>query len=309
MDEHDTKDRTGMKFFFVTILNALITFVEFTGGIFSGSLGLISDAFHNLEDALSVLFSYIAHLIGRKDTNERQTFGYTRAEILAAFVNSAILIAITIILVIESIRRIGHPEHVNGGLMLAVSFVGLAFNLLSAIIMLKDAKKSLNVKATFLHMAADALSSIGVMVAALFIKFFGWEWADPVITILTSCWIMKESYGVIKQTVSILMEASPKIDLEAVKKSIMQLPEVVNVHHVHIWRIDEHLIAFDAHINVRETETMDQLEDLYARIRKLLKDKYGINHVTLQAECHRGMDETLVHGDKAERKQKGKTNK
>lgn len=296
MDEHHNGNMSDTKFAGVTALNAIITIVEFVGGIVSGSLGLISDAFHNMEDTLSIVLSFVAHLIGKKDNNERQTFGYQRAEILAAFVNSAILIAITIVLIIEGIQRLGHPQKIDGGIMLTVSIVGLAANLFSMLLMEADSHHNLNIKATFLHMAADTLSSVGVIIAALLIKFFNWIWADPVLTLITAAWIMKESYGVIKQTVSILMEAAgPNIDLPQVQQTLMQIPDIVNVHHVHLWRIDENLVAFDAHINVRSNETIEQLEELYQRIEQLLKEKYGINHVTLQAECQRGINEHLVH--------------
>lgn len=303
MDEHHNSNMSDTKFASVTALNAIITIVEFVGGIVSGSLGLISDAFHNMEDTLSIVLSFVAHLIGKKDNNERQTFGYQRAEILAAFINSAILIAITIMLIIEGIQRLGHPQKINSGIMLIVSIVGLAANLFSMLLMEADSHHNLNIKATFLHMAADTLSSVGVIIAALLIKFFNWMWADPVLTLITAAWIMKESYGVIKQTVSILMEASgPNIDLPQVQQTLMQIPDIVNVHHVHLWRIDEHLIAFDAHINVRSNETIEQLEELYQQIEQLLKEKYGINHVTLQAECQRGINENLVYHQEVSKK-------
>lgn len=303
MDEHHNGNMSDTKFASVTALNAIITIVEFVGGIVSGSLGLISDGFHNMEDTLSIVLSFVAHLIGKKDNNERQTFGYQRAEILAAFVNSAILIAITIVLIIEGIQRLGHPQKIDGGIMLIVSIVGLAANLFSMLLMEADSHHNLNIKATFLHMAADTLSSVGVIIAALLIKFFNWMWADPVLTLITAAWIMKESYGVIKQTVSILMEAAgPNIDLPQVQQTLMQIPDIVNVHHVHLWRIDEHLVAFDAHINVRSNETIEQLEELYQRIEQLLKEKYGINHVTLQAECQRGINEHLVYHQKVSKK-------
>lgn len=303
MDEHHNGNMSDTKFASVTALNAIITIVEFVGGIVSGSLGLISDAFHNMEDTLSIVLSFVAHLIGKKDNNERQTFGYQRAEILAAFVNSAILIAITIVLIIEGIQRLGHPQKIDGGIMLIVSIVGLAANLFSMLLMEADSHHNLNIKATFLHMAADTLSSVGVIIAALLIKFFNWMWADPVLTLITAVWIMKESYGVIKQTVSILMEAAgPNIDLPQVQQTLMQIPDILNVHHVHLWRIDEHLVAFDAHINVRSNETIEQLEELYQRIEQLLKEKYGINHVTLQAECQRGINENLVYHQEVSKK-------
>ncbi|NVY96017.1 cation transporter [Lactobacillus sp. DCY120] len=295
MDTEHQHELSPLKFAGVTILNALITIAELVGGTLSGSLGLISDGFHNMEDTLSVVFSFVANLIGHKDSNERQTFGYSRVEILAAFINSAILIAITLILVFESLKRFSHPQPVNGGLMFWVSLISLGANFISMLVMLKGSKYNLNIKATFLHMAADTLSSVGVIIAAVLIQLFNWVWADPMITVITAIWIMKESFGVVKQTVLILMEASPNLDLEAIKESLLTIPAVVGVHHVHVWRINENLIAFDAHINVQKTATIEQLEALYQQIETLLAQEYNIQHVTLQAECMRGLDQKLIH--------------
>lgn len=287
-------EMSTVKFSLVTLLNATITGAELVGGLVAGSLGLVSDGFHNMEDTLSVVLSFIAHLIGNKANDERQTFGYQRAEILAAFVNSAILIAITLFLAVEGIQRLFHPQKVNGHLMLIVAVIGFIANLISAVIMMQGSQHNLNIKATFLHMAADALSSFGVILAAILVQLFNWYWADPVITLMTAVWILKESLEVIKQTVAILMEASPQIDLQAVCQQIQALPEIVRVHHVHVWRIDEQLIAFDAHINVKADEPTSQLEQLYQKIAHILKG-YGIEHVTLQPEFKHGLQEQIVH--------------
>ncbi|MGR3741328.1 cation diffusion facilitator family transporter [Companilactobacillus sp. DQM5] len=288
---HDT---TGKKFFFVTILNALITVLEFLGGVFSGSLSLLSDAVHNLQDTISIVISYVAHLIGKRRSNSSKTFGYKRAEILAAFINASVLIAITVLLVIESVKRINQPQTINGSLMMIVSIIGLLANGVSMGILLKDSKNNLNIKATMLHMLSDTVSSVGVVIAAIFVQLFRWYWVDPLITILVAFWIMKESYGVVKETVNILMEASPNIDLEDVKKTILTLPEIKNVHHAHLWMIDENLIIFDAHINVDKAQKIVETEELYDKVGHLLKDKYGIGHVTLQVECKKGIGEPMI---------------
>ncbi|UQS82389.1 cation diffusion facilitator family transporter [Bombilactobacillus folatiphilus] len=292
---HDHGEMSTPEFALVTVLNAVITVAEIVSGLFSGSLGLVSDGFHNMEDTLSVVLSFAAHVISQKDSNERQTFGYRRAEILAAFINSVILIAITIVLALEGLQRLFHPQKVNGNIMFWVAVVSFVANLTSTLIMLQGSKHNLNIKATFLHMAADAVTSLSVIVAALLVKVWHWYWADPVITLLTSVWIMKESWSVVKQAVAILMEASPKLDLKQICQRIQSLPEVISVHHVHLWRIDEQLIAFDAHINVAEDESLSQLELLYQKISQILQIEFGIEHVTLQPEYKHGLKETLVH--------------
>lgn len=285
---------TGRRFFYITILNVLITIIEFIGGFFSGSLGLISDAFHNLEDSLSIIISYVANVIGRRKNNTKKTFGYKRAEILAAFVNSIVLVVITLMMVVESFRRLSQPQHINGGLMMIVSLVGLVANFVSMLLLMTGSKHNLNIKATFLHMMTDALSSVGVFVASIFVILFNWNWVDPLITIVIAIWLLKEAYTVVSETVNILMEASPKIDLDAVQAEILTIPEIVKVHHVHVWMIDENHIMLDAHINVKSNCNMIELDGLYDQADKLLKDKFNISHVTLQAECSRGLDNSLI---------------
>ncbi|AKP66989.1 cation diffusion facilitator family transporter [Companilactobacillus ginsenosidimutans] len=285
---------TGRRFFAVTLLNIIITIAEFFGGIISGSLGLLSDAVHNLEDSLSIVISYVANLIGRKSTDSAKTFGYKRAEILAAFVNSSILIVITILMIIESIRRFRTPQHINGTLMMVVSLIGLIANFISMAALWGGSKDNLNIKATFLHMLSDTLSSVGVVIASIFVTLFQWYWVDPFITIVIAVWLLKEAFDVVKETINILMEASPDIDLNEVKKAVLTVPDVVGIHHIHDWMIDENYIIFDAHINVTKNCNMDELEKIYSQIEKILKDQFNVSHVTLQAECTRGLKEPLI---------------
>lgn len=285
---------SGKRFFGVTVLNIIITIAEFLGGIISGSLGLLSDAVHNLEDSLSIFISYIANVIGRRRNDAEKTFGYKRAEILAAFVNSSILIVITILMIIESIRRFHTPQHINGGLMMIVSLIGLAANFISMIALWSGSKDNLNIKATFLHMLSDTLSSVGVFVASIFVTLFQWYWVDPLITIVIAIWLSKEAYDVVKESVNILMESSPNIDLNAIKKAVLTVPDVVGIHHVHDWMIDENYIIFDAHINVTKNCNMAELEKIYREVEKILKTQFHVSHVTLQAECTRGLKEPLI---------------
>jgi cation diffusion facilitator family transporter len=285
---------TGRRFFYVTALNIIITITEFIGGIFSGSLGLISDAFHNLEDSLSIIISFVANVIGRKKNDVQKTFGYKRAEILAAFVNSIILVVITVMMVFESFKRLSQPQEINGQLMMIVSIIGLLANFVSMLVLFSGSKHNLNIKATFLHMLSDTLSSVGVFVASIFVILFNWNWVDPVITIVIAIWLLKEAYSVVSETVNILMEASPKIDLDAVQQAILTVPEIVKVHHVHLWMIDENHIMLDAHINVEKNCNMKDLDKLYDVVDKMLQEQFNITHVTLQAECNRGIDNSLI---------------
>ncbi|MDH5100359.1 cation diffusion facilitator family transporter [Lactobacillus kefiranofaciens] len=288
------KDHTTKRYVFVTLLNVVITIAEFLGGIFSGSLALLSDAVHNLSDVGAIILSFIAHLISRRSRNQNKTFGYDRAETLAAFTNGVILIVISIVLFVEAIQRFWQPEHIHGGIMLVVSIIGLLANAISMLAMHRDAKGNLNVRSTFIHMLSDALSSVAVVIGAVFIYFWNVTWLDPVLTILVLLFVLHEAYEITMKAANVLMESNPDVDLAEVNKIVLSFPVVQNIHHVHVWRYSDDFIMMDAHINVDRNLHADELENLYQKIGKKLKQELGINHVTLQAECERGRNDKMI---------------
>ncbi len=287
-------DNLSKKFLWVTLFNLVITLVEFIGGLFSGSLALLSDAVHNLGDAGAIMLSFVAHLISRKKKNNIKTFGYKRAEILAAFTNAVVLIVICVFLVVEAVKRFQEPAEIMGNVMLLVSIVGLIGNFVSMLVMHADSKNNMNVKSTFLHMMSDALSSVGVIIAAVFIKFFGWVWLDPVITIVVAVLVLREAIKIVVESINVLMESNPDIDLEKIHQLVLEVPEVKNIHHVHVWRFSDEQIMMDAHINVDESLNVMELEEIYDKISKKLYNECTINHLTLQAEGERGLKEKMI---------------
>ena len=286
-------DKTSINFIIVTLLNFVITIAEILGGIFSGSLALLSDALHNLGDTGAIVLSFVAHLISKKDKNKHKTFGYERAETLAAFTNGIILIVICVFLFIEACMRFAKPEPIKGNLMLIVALIGLAANLISMIMMHRDSKHNLNVKSTFIHMLSDALSSIVVVVGALIIRAFNCDWLDPVLTILVSVFILYEAIQVTLKAANVLMESNPSINLEKVKQLMLDLPEIENVHPVHLWKYSDSMTMLDAHINVPTSLKVSDLEKIYTQVQEKL-EPLGINHITLQAECKRGIKEKMI---------------
>lgn len=288
------KDHTTKRYIFVTLLNVVITVAEFFGGIISGSLALLSDAVHNLSDVGAIVLSFAAHLISRRNRNKNKTFGYQRAETLAAFTNGVVLIVISLVLFVEAIQRFWEPEHIKGGIMLVVSIVGLLANFISMFAMHHDSKKNLNVRSTFVHMMSDALSSVAVVIGAIFIYFWNVTWLDPVLTILVSLFVLHEAYEITMKAANVLMESNPDIDLEKVNDIVLSFPEVKNIHHVHVWRYSDDYIMLDAHLNVDKDLTAGQFEDLCQKIGKRLKDELGVNHINLQAECERGRNDQMI---------------
>ena len=291
------KDKSSLRYFWVTLLNIIITIAEFIGGAISGSLALLSDAVHNLSDVVSIVLAFVANLISKRKRNTSKTFGYDRAEILAAFTNGIILIVISIYLFIEGIQRFSHPEPIRGTIMLIVSLIGLAANVISMFVVMKEAKTSLNAKATFLNMLSDAITSVAVVLGAIVISIWKIYWIDPVLTIAASVFLLKEAYEVTIKAANILMETNPSIDLNKVNELVLSCPHVNNIHHDHVWKYSDNVTMLDAHINVDKNLDAVQLEKIYTEIAKKLKS-LGINHVTLQAECTRGIDDKMIFADK-----------
>lgn len=283
---------TGKRIFWVVLLNAFITVAEVVGGILSGSLALLSDAVHNLSDTAAVVLAYIANKIAGKAKDAKRTYGYKRAEILAAFINSAVLLAISLVLLFEAYKRLRAPEVIDGTLMIAVALIGLLADLLSVFLLQKDAHKSLNIKASYLHLISDTISSVGVLAGGIAIKLWEIVWVDPLVTILIALYVAKETIEVLRKTINILMQSAPPLDFAAIQAELMKVEKVKNIHHVHSWMVDEKTIHFEAHIDLDDM-LLSEVEKVYDRIEAILKGRYGISHVTLQAEVDRCCDKYI----------------
>ncbi|MCX8011011.1 MAG: cation diffusion facilitator family transporter [Ignavibacteria bacterium] len=276
------------------ILNLLITVAEIIGGLLSGSLALISDALHNFSDAVSIIISYIAIKLKKRDTSYRHTFGLMRAEILAAVINSSILVGISIYLFYEAVKRFYNPEPIESSLMIIVAVIGLIANLIVTFLLKHYAKHSINIKSAYLHIISDVVSSIGVILGGVAIYLWDVTWVDPLLTILIGLYILKESYQILMKAIHILMEGAPlHIKLDDIKKEIESIDEVQDIHHLHIWTIGEKDVHLETHINVNDM-LISQSHQLREKIEKVLEEKFGIKHITLQLECNQCLDDGLI---------------
>jgi cobalt-zinc-cadmium efflux system protein len=267
-------------------LNLLITLAEVIGGILSGSLSLISDALHNFSDTLALVVSFMARRLSLKKADRSLTFGYRRAEIIGAFINLITLVVIAAFLIKEAVMRFIQPTEINGQIMFIVGSIGLLANLITAILLFKDSKDSLNIKSAFLHIVSDAVSSVGVVLGGWLIIYYQIYFIDPLLTLLISIYILIQSYQMLKKTISILMEAKPEnIDTDLIIKTVSQIEKVVDIHHVHIWQLDDSLTCLDAHINVSE-DNAGKIEIIKNRVKDILKNKFGIHHSTLEIEIN-----------------------
>jgi cobalt-zinc-cadmium efflux system protein len=293
---HHHKDISGKNLLITSLLNLAITIVEIAGGLISNSLALLSDALHNLGDTSAVFIAYMAHLISRKGRTSKKTFGYKRIEILAALFNAIVLIVITSYLFVEAFRRIRHPEPIKGNVMFVVAVVGLLANILSVLLLKRDSKHNINVRAAYLHLLGDTISSVAVIAGAVFIYFFGWYWIDPLITFIVGLYILKETWVVLKQAVEILMQGTPEdLDLTEVKEALEDLPEIDNIHHVHAWNLNDNEIHFECHVDLNDDIRVSQTEKIKDKIHEILLNKFNITHVTIQYEFNCCDNKEMIH--------------
>ena len=289
-----THSSTGIRLLITVILNFTITVVEIIGGIISGSLSLISDALHNFSDGVSVIISYFAIRLKQKDFSTKHTFGFKRAEILAAVINSSVLVIISIYLFYEAVIRFQDPEPIKGILMTTVASVGLIANIIGTLLLKRDAATSMNIRSSYLHLLTDAISSVAVIFGGLAIVFWNIFWIDPILTILIAVYITRESFKILSDAIHVLMEgAPPNISIEDIQAEVEKLDEVEDIHHVHLWMVGENDVHLEAHINVPDM-MISKTNILGETIEELLTQKFGINHITLQFECDQCGDAALV---------------
>ena len=282
---HPQREISGRKLIGAVVLNIVITVAEVIGGLVSGSLSLLSDAVHNLSDGVSLLISYFAFRLSKRESTARKTYGYKRAEILAALFNASVLVVIIFFLFREAYLRFFNPVHINGVLMIIVASIGLAANLAAVMLLKKDAAANLNIRSSYLHLLADTISSVGVVLGGFFVYFFKINWVDPLLTVLIGLYILKESYLIVKQTVNILMQATPEaIDVMKLKCAIEEIPEVRNLHHVHVWQANDTDIYFEGHVDVCEDYSVSRISEIYKRIESILRDRFSVHHSTIQIE-------------------------
>jgi cobalt-zinc-cadmium efflux system protein len=262
-----------------------LTVVEVVAGIISGSLSLIADAVHNFSDAGALLIAFIARKISRKRRDERFTFGYRRAELIGAMINLTTLVVIGLMLVWQAIERFISPQSVETTWVFIAAGVALIVDLGTVLLLWAMSKGSLNVRAAFIHNLTDAAASVAVILGALGIQFFGWTWIDPALTLLIAGYILFTSVGMLKRTAEILMEnAPPNIELSELEEGVEAIEHVEGIHHIHVWELDEHRKAFEAHLVLNENCNRERTAIIRQQVRDYLHERWEIDHCTLEVE-------------------------
>ncbi|NNF85281.1 MAG: cation transporter [Winogradskyella sp.] len=292
------KDHSRRNLLISIILNSAITLVQIIGGLISGSLALLSDALHNFSDVVSLVISYLASILANKKASITKTFGYKRAEIMAAFINASTLIIVAVLLIFEAVERFNNPKPINSSLVIWLSLIAIAGNGFSVLLLQRSAKSNMNMQSAYLHMFTDMLASIAVLVGGLLIKYYQINWIDPFLTLVIALYLVIVGYKLLKNSFKVLMLFTPEsLPVQKIVSEIQNLPNVKNLHHVHIWQLNEEETHLEAHIDFHNDINLTEFNIVLQSVENVLKQKYNINHVTLQPEYGKCEEKPIITQD------------
>lgn len=280
------------------ILNLIITIAQVIGGIISGSLALISDALHNFSDVLSLVFSWIAHKLSRRKASLEHTFGYKRAELIAAFVNASTLVVVAFILIYGAVERFFNPHPIQSGLVIWLALLGIVVNGLSVIFLRKDAEHNINMKSAYLHLLTDMMASVAVLVGGLLMKFYGWFWVDSVMTIAIALYLIVVGAKLLITSTKMLMLFTPDfIDIKELVREVHKIPGVNKLHHIHVWHLNDEELHLEAHLDCSEDIKMSEFNVLLHEVEQVLFLKFNINHTNIQPEFRKADPKDFIVQD------------
>ena len=293
--EHDLK---GRNLILSILLNIVITVAQIIGGLLSGSLSLLSDALHNFSDVISLIVSYVANKLSQRKASLQRTFGYKRAEILAAFINASTLVIVAILLIIEAFKRYQHPQEIESDLVIWLSLLGIIANGLSVLLLKKDAKTNMNMKSAYLHLLTDMLASVAVLIGGLLMKFYSLFWVDSVLTFAIALYLIYVGYDLLKESTKAIMLFTPDhINVETVVKCVNNIENVKKIHHIHIWNLSDNELHLEAHLDLNEDVSISEFNRILEAIELLLKEEFKINHVTVQPEFNKADSKDIIVQD------------
>ena len=285
---HHTGIENDRRLLVAVSVNVLLTLAQVIGGVISGSLSLIADALHNFSDAASLGIALFARKISRKPPDEFKTFGYKRAEIVAALINLTLLVVISLYLIYEAAWRLLEPQTITAWIVIFVATVALIVDTFTALITYSMSKGSMNMKAAFLHNLSDALVSVGVIISGGLILLYSWYWVDTLLTFAIAGFVLWQGLLMLPKTIHLLMEGTPaNLSIETIKKRLETEDGVQNVHHIHLWHLDESRIALEAHVVVT-AQNLEDVEILKGILKKMLREDFAISHSTLEFEAPTG---------------------
>ena len=295
---HHHGDLKERNLFISILLNIVITLAQVIGGLVSGSLALLSDALHNFSDVISLIISYVANKLSRKKASTNKTFGYKRAEIIAAFVNSATLIIVAVLLIIEAVKRFQHPQEIESNLVIWLSLLGIFANGFSVLLLKKDAGKNMNMKSAYLHLLTDMMASVAVLIGGILMKFYKIYWIDSVLTLGIAIYLIVVGYKLLLDSVRVLMLFTPMdMSVKEIAIKVNRLNSVKNIHHIHIWQLNEDEVHLEAHIDFENDIKLSEFDKILDEIEVLLFKEYEINHVNIQPEFRKCDEKDIIVQD------------
>lgn len=295
---HSHSDIKGRNLLISIFLNILITVAQVIGGLVSGSLALLSDALHNFSDVISLVVSYVAAKLTKKKASLHRTFGYKRAEILAAFINASTLVIVAVLLIFEAIERFREPQHIESNLVIWLSLIAILANGFSVLLLKKDSDHNLNMRSAYLHLLTDMMASVAVLIGGLLMKFFELYWVDSLLTLLIALYLIWVGYDLLKKSTKILMLFTPEqINIKDVVERVNTLQEVNKLHHVHVWSLNDDELHLEAHLEMTENVSISDFDKVLSKIEHLLRQEFRINHVTIQPEFNKSDPKDIIIQD------------
>lgn len=280
-------------------LTAAFVIIEIMAGIFGNSLALLTDAAHNFTDVIALGLSWYAVKLATQPAHAGKTFGYHRAGILVALVNSTTLVLIVLGIFYEAWHRFTSPSEVNAPILIGVGVIAFIINAVTAWLVKGGSEHDLNLRSAFLHLMGDVLSTLGAVIAGIIIFFTNWNWLDPLVSVLIGVFILWNAWGILRQSIHILLESTPEsVDLDAMLNDLLKVEGVLDVHDLHVWSISENLRALSAHVTTDDVLVSAGLP-IQQKVNELLAHKYNIRHATLQLECE-GCEHNLLFCDISE---------
>jgi len=293
--QHDMKDKNLM---ISILLNIVITVAQVIGGLISGSLSLLSDALHNFSDVISLVVSYVASKLSKKKASKYRTFGYKRAEILAAFINASTLIIVAVILIKEAVERFQNPQVIESNLVIFLALLAIAGNGFSVLLLKKDASNNINIKSAYIHLLTDMLASVAVFIGGMLMKYYQLFWVDSLLTFLIALYLIWMGFDLLKTSTKMLMLFTPEhIDINALVSDVNKLDKVKLLHHVHIWNLSDNELHLEAHLDLEENVLITQFDTVLNEIEAYLHENYDINHVTIQPEFNKNDSKDIIVQD------------
>jgi len=282
---NDLTQQTVRRLALSLIITLVFVFIEIAAGIFSNSLALLTDAAHNFTDVLALALSWWALRLTSQPPDQKKTYGYHRAGILAALANSTTLVVIALGIFYEAYRRFTNPPEVQADVLIGVGVVAVVINVVTALLVRRGAERDLNIRSAFLHLMGDVLSTVGAVIAGVIIRYTNWNWLDPLVSVLIGILILWSAWTIVRESIDILMESTPTdIDIDAMIQDISSVEGVRGVHDLHVWSITRSMRTLSAHL-VTDNMAISEGTSIQTKVNEVLFHRYNVNHATLQLEC------------------------